>query len=236
MAFCGGYFLTADVERPKYVSADLLPPRVISLSDCICDFVPDSWAVAWAAMPAKDRAIEAKKHGIGAADLPSVTSWTTERMNSGQMGWPCVFHAASDARAFASRFLSTASTVRLLGVGLHADYVDRFLLDVVPGPTEGAPGVYQAISRRVQLESGSTELGWEVLCYEYGNFHSWLCNGLETKIAEVFGVKPNDVGLIQSAEDATTAAMYCGREDVGAEPGFWAPWLLVEYSLVETES
>ena len=41
----------------------------------------------------------------------------------------------------------------------------------------------------------------------------------------------NEDGFITSAPEASAAAEYCGRPDVGAEPGFWAPWLVVEYAL-----
>ena len=44
-------------------------------------------------------------------------------------------------------------------------------------------------------------------------------------------VKPGASGFIASARDAVAAAEYCGRDNVGAEPGFWAPWLVVDYAL-----
>jgi hypothetical protein len=36
-----GYYVTSYVPRPSYV-ADTLPERILSGSDCICSFVPDS--------------------------------------------------------------------------------------------------------------------------------------------------------------------------------------------------
>ena len=42
---------------------------------------------------------------------------------------------------------------------------------------------------------------------------------------------PNEAGFITSAPEASVAADYCGRQDVGPEPGFWGPWLVVEYAL-----
>lgn len=231
MTVCGGYFLTAAVERPAYVSSDLLPSRLLSLSDCICDFVPDLWAVEWTEVSPEDRAAEAQKRGITTAKLPELIGWTTQQINSGSLGWPCVFFSVGEARAFAERFIPRADGLKLLGIGLHASYVESFLADEIPKPSEGTPGVYKAISRRDGLESDGADLGWEVLCYEHGSFHSWLCNGLETEIAKKFEIKPNEVGFIASRDDASAAAEYCGREEVGAEPGLWAPWLVVEYSL-----
>jgi hypothetical protein len=231
MTVCGGYFLTRAVERPAYVSSDLLPPRILSLSHCICDFVPDLWAIEWVDYSPADRAAEAEKWGIQAADLSQVIEWITEQIDAGEFGWPCVFFSPHDARSFAQRFLPRSEGVRLLGIGLPATDVEQFLATAAPGPSEGVPGIDQAISSRAGLEEVGTALGWEVLCYEYGSFCSWLCNHLERDVAEQFGIRPNETGFIATAGDAVRAAEYCGREEVGAEPGFWAPWLVVEYDL-----
>jgi len=72
MTASGGYFLTTAVERPAYVSTDLLPPRLLSLSDCICDFVPDFWAIEWAKVSRENRIAEAQKRRVDAAELPEL--------------------------------------------------------------------------------------------------------------------------------------------------------------------
>jgi hypothetical protein len=227
----GGYFLTADVERPRYASAELLPARLLSLSACICSFTPDLWAVEWAKVSPDDRASEARKRGIEASQLPELIGWATQQINSGGLGWPCVFWSVADARRFADRFLRRADGLRLLGIGLPVSDVEHFLAEENPGPSVGIPGVYKAVGGRAALEPGGTELGWEVLCYDHGGFHSWLCNGLDTEAEARFRVRPNASGFITSADDARTVAEYCGREELGAEEGFWAPWLVVEYPL-----
>ncbi len=226
----GGYFLTRPTERPEQMAADLLPARLLSLSDCICDFIPDVWAIEWVNMEPQDRIAEAANFNVPPSLLQEVVNWTTERLNKGAFGWPCVFYTLRDAREFASQFLKVPD-LRLLGIALHGDRVDDFVSKHKPRSGQGEPGIYAAVSRRQAAEPRGAELGWEVLCYDYGGFHSWLCNGLETEVAREFGIRPGAVGLIDSASDALTAADYCGREDVGAEPGFWAPWLVTEYSL-----
>jgi len=230
MTVCGGYFVTRAVERPAYVSSDLLPPRIFSLSECICDFVPDVWAVEWARVSPEDRMTEASKVGIEAATLPEVISWATRQMNTGNIGWPRVFLASHDARAFATRFLPRDSASSCWESACPQALWNSSSPNRLLGRRWG-PGVYKAVSNRVGLESGGAVLGWEVLCYDYGGFHSWLCNGLEGDVAEKYGIRPNEAGFITSAPEASVAAEYCSRQDVGAEPGFWAPWLVVEYAL-----
>lgn len=236
MTVCGGYFITKAVERPAYVSSGLLPPRIVSLSECICDCVPDMWAIEWTGVSPEERTAKASKADIDAATLDQVISWTTQQMNAGTFGWPRVFFAIDDARVFAKRFLSPDGDFKLLGIGLPADVVEQFLVEENPGSSMGVPGVYKAVSTREGLASGGAALGWEVLCYDYGGFHSWLCNGLETVVAETYGIRPNEAGFITSAAESSAASEYCGREEVGAEQGFWAPWLVVEYALFPTRN
>lgn len=58
---------------------------------------------------------------------------------------------------------------------------------------------------------------------------SWLCNGLETVVAERLHVLPNSNGLIDTFDDAVTIVSHIARDDVDAEPGLWLPWLIVEH-------
>ncbi len=235
MVVCGGYFLTHSVTRPPHVAAELMPPDIVSLSECIGDFIPNVWAVDWTNASAEERALEAGKFGITEAALPEIVAWTTEQVNAGTLGWPCVFFSTGEARSFAQRFLQTSSNLRMLGIGLPEELVSEFFTSNRPEPSTEAPGIYKAIGRVAEIEAGGKELGWDLLCYNHGGYCSWLCNGLERDVAKDCGVKPNPAGFISSVADALKAAEYCAREDVGAEPGFWAPWLVVEFPNAEDE-
>jgi len=230
MNVAGGYFLTKTVSRPDYMSADLLPARLLSLSHCICDFIPDLWAIEWTKVDEEERAAEALKFGVAVSQCRDVVAWTTERINSGAFGWPHVFFSVQDAREFANRFLQP-DTGRLVGIALHGHFIDDFLSGESPAAGHGQPGIYTCVSRRLPVEPNGSELGWEILCYDHGGFHSWLCNGLEGEIAKMSGIRPGANGFLVEEGDALAAAQYCGRPEVAAEPGFWAPWLVMEYSL-----
>ncbi len=232
MIVSGGYFLTKDVRRPNSVAASLMPSRLLSMSSCICDFVPDVWAVEWADMEASERAVEALKFGLPATSVDSVVQWTTEHMHTESLGWPSVFFSVNGARAFAKEFLRDAEGLKLLGIGLHEECLEEFLSEEKTEPEQGTPGVYSAVDKRQPLEEGGSELGWEVLGYDFGDFHSWLCNSLENKVAKKCSIKPGERGFIESASDALSAAQFCRKKGSGAEPGYWAPWLVREYPLV----
>jgi hypothetical protein len=225
----GGYFLTKYTGRADCMSSDLLPPRIISASDCIVDIVPDAWAVEWAKYNAGQRKREAAKAGIPPDVLPQVIQWVTSRLDHSEIGWPVVFYSADVARHFARKFLPNDDEIVLIGVGLQRDLVNEFLEEEKPSTGHGVPGVYEALSRGESLEAGGEVLGFEVLGYEWGGFHSWLCNGLEVDGYREFKIRPNSHGFIATLEEAAMFAEYASREEVGAEPALWRPWLVVKY-------
>ncbi|HEU5171320.1 MAG TPA: hypothetical protein VFU46_12320 [Gemmatimonadales bacterium] len=73
-------------------------------------------------------------------------------------------------------------------------------------------------------------LGFEPLVFYHALGCSWLCNGLDRLVARDVGIRPNASGLLADADEAHRAVEYISRDDVGAEPGLWLPWLLVEHS------
>jgi hypothetical protein len=222
-----GYVVTRTFARPPYVSADLLPDAMVSMSDCLADFVPDVWTLEWTKTSESDRVQKAGAFGLSPVELLPLMAWCTAEFGR-VWGWPCVLYELGAARDLHRHFLSSATNLRLLGLALPEDLAPDFLEAAKPLPHEGATGLYTCVAANHQLESGGIPLGWEVLGFEYG-FHSWLCNGLERNVFREFGIRPAENGLIQSAADARQAADYCGLESVGAEPGIWLPWLIVEY-------
>jgi len=221
----GGYILTRRVARPAYV-AEFLPQRVLSASACICPSLPDNWSLLWKSIDAADREQEASEWG---ADLRDLDEWATQELAGGGIGWPNVIATLPGAQAFARRILPAPSEVVLLGVGLHESLVEQFELETTPRAGQAEPGVRSVLARREPLHAPGRRLGHEVLCYDWSAFHSWLCNGLEKSLAKL-GTATNGEGFIDDHSAAVAAAEYCARDDVGAEPGPWLPWLLVEYS------
>jgi hypothetical protein len=224
----GGYFLAKYLKRPDSMPADLLPDRILSASNCIAD-IPDAWAVKWANYKESDRREEAAKFGITPEILPQVIEWVTSGLESQLIGWPVVFYSLETARKFAQRFLPNDSDLALIGIGLLPQLATLLLREEKPPDNHGTPGIYEAIGQGISLEPGGEVLGFEVLGYEWGGFHSWLCNGLEVDSYREFNVRPNSHGFISDLEDACKSAQYASREEVGAEPALWQPWLVVKY-------
>lgn len=227
----GGYLLAKAQERWDYLSPDLIPDTLVSASRCIVWHVPDAWALEWASYEEEERRAEALGFGIVPEALPEVMEWTTARFDEGDIRWPGVFRTVPAATQFADSFLPLQEDTSLIGMGLAEDLVEEFLSGEAPGGTSSGSG--ELVRQHEGLQEDGEVLGYEVLDSEFGSFHSWLCNGLERDVSEALGIRPNDNGFIENAEEARSCAEYAAREEVEAEPVDWLPWLIVRYPLPE---
>lgn len=229
-----GYFVTRYVPRPSYFDAELLPEKILSACSCISEFIPDTWAIQWTSVPEGERQEKATSFQIASGRFELFIQWATSQFDN-TFGWPNVCFSLQTARTILSEFVTAEVEPIILGLGLHETLIDEFSVHATPpkSPPEfapiGASGVYLTIQNRLPLEPDGLPLGFELLAFQYGLDHSWLCNGLETDIHKKLQLKPNEHGFLDSFQDALRAAKYVQRDEVKAEPGLWLPWLIVKY-------
>lgn len=231
-----GYLLLRPMPRPSFSAQPLLPEEVISASQCICPQFPDTSTIGWV------RASEAaRSHALDAVGLPAerrddARAWATAEFGVA-FGWPGVFLTAAAALDARRRFFGEGSKLTVIGLGLPSRWLEEFI--AYASPPAPAPGFspqgesgYLLTAKRLEpLTAGSQRLGYELLDVEAGQIgHSWLCNGLETHCANTLSVRPGANGLIETLESAERCRDEIARDEVGAEPGLWLPWLLVEYT------
>jgi hypothetical protein len=229
-----GFMITRPVTRPSCFSADLLPERIVSLSRCISNFVPDTWCIEWTQDSRENRLEEARRFDLDAAGLARLTARVTPHFGT-SLGWPNTVFDHQLAVQLVEILLAGVPDVTLLELGLHSSLTKRFCREAEPPAQQpgfapnGRHGLYEAILKRRSLSEGGHVLGFEPLVIEDSLSHSWLCNRLETPVAEHLGIRPNSSGMIDTFEDACRCVEYISREDVGAEPGLWIPWLIIEH-------
>lgn len=229
-----GYLLLRPVARTSFFAAELVPPLITSASDCLCPRFPGVFAIDWSSTSEDARAEAFAKLGIPPADQPNARAWATLAFDN-DFGWPSVFYAVDAALEARRMFLSHAADARVIGVGVARDSLEGFLENAAPRAlTGGAPGgesgSFTTGSRRAPLAAGGRKLGFELLNVELGDLHhSWLCSHLENHFSTALGVRPNAEGLIDTLEDAQRCCEELSTGKVGAEPGPWLPFALIEY-------
>jgi hypothetical protein len=231
-----GFFITRLTARQPYMSAELLPEYILSASACISTFIPDTWCLEWTVNSPERRAEDAQAFELGFETLQRLTSWVTPQFDR-SFGWPNVILDLDIANRLVEVFLGHLDGVKVLEVGLHESFVATLCEQLEPPPQRpgfapnGRAGVYEAILRRRQLSARGHVLGFEPLVFDHTLSHSWLCNGLETVVADNLGIRPNTRGMIDVFEDACKCVEYISTDEVGAEPGLWLPCLLMEHTL-----
>lgn len=231
-----GYLIVRPMPRDSFFSAELVPDLIVSASACLCHQFPGPYAVDWCSDTEEKRAKDLAEFGIDPAHQPVARRWATESFGQ-SFGWPGTFYslrAATEARA---TLIPASVDVRVLGLGLHEARLDEFLRSAAPAPSaegsapNGETGSFTMAARRERLAAGRL-LGFELLNVEDGQVvHTWLCNKLETHCANALGIRPNAAGCIDTFEDAQRCCEEISRDEVGAEPGPWLPFALVDYEL-----
>jgi hypothetical protein len=79
--------------------------------------------------------------------------------------------------------------------------------------------------------------GFEVLGFDTGRFHSWLCYRLDTQALDKLGIRPGNGGLLTTLNDALRVADMAnsnhGTPDGTPEEVTWFPSLITEHDLDE---
>jgi hypothetical protein len=232
-----GFVVTRRVPRPDYNAPDLLPSLIVSASSDVATFFPDVWSIAWCGLEPAARRAEAAKLGIAPERVDGLVAAVTTRIaDAERYGWPNIAYTLEAAWEMA-RLAAPEGGLTVLELGLRASDVPALLEasappEQVPGTAPlGEPGVRIALRRDGAVLATGRPLGFEPLCFNVGLGCSWLCNGLEVAVARELGIRPNSSGLLSDPEESRRAVAYISRDDVGAEPGLWLPWLLLEHSL-----
>jgi hypothetical protein len=230
-----GYLLVNPVPRPAYASERLLPGELVSACDCICPQFPDTTSIDWVVAKEETRIEALDAVGLPPQRRSEARAWATNEFEMA-FGWPGVFYTAGRALETRQRFFGPESKIKVVGLALPSQYVDEFIAYASPPSLrpgfapQGESGYLRSVKGQQPLAPGAQRLGFELLDVEFGQIgHSWICNGLETHCEARLGVRPNSAGFIETLELAQRCLNEIVSGEVGAEPGLWLPWLLVEY-------
>lgn len=129
------------------------------------------------------------------------------------------FPTLAGARRVLSLLSSFVSGLELISVSFAGEH-DRAMRAAV----ERERG---SVSRTDEPESGEV-LGFDIVGYECGSFHSWLCNALHEDVEGSHSLRFNRYGLLENAwEEACAIA---GAIQGIGEPVVWTPCVIRRYA------
>jgi hypothetical protein len=224
----GGYFVARRTRRTSHMNPALLPERILTASACLVGLVPDTWALGWTHEGNEERRKAAVQFGLTDEALQGITTWATAAFDKGRMGFPNVLLKLEAALELRRMFLPEDAVV--FGIGLPQDLRASFMEYARVPDGMGVPGVVRAVEADASPAANGQPLGYDVLGWDVGSFHSYVCNGLESQFQSTFGVVPNAHGFYDSEEDARKCAAHANLDKTGAEPGLWLPWFVHAYA------
>jgi hypothetical protein len=219
----GGYYVLKAIPRPTGVS-EILPDHLLTMSNCFTTVLTDIIQLQWDEYDKVGKAIaeEAGEFGIAESHIPELVSWAKAQHNSNYL----VYSDVAPALELLHRFIIDRAT-HVVGIGLHQSLLESFESQLAKDVNQGL-GLLELVKERRPPSDGGNAVGFEPLGFEATKFHSWLCHYAPDEVHKRFGIRPNQLGLIDKLEDALRVNDYLLH--TGAEPAIWEPWLLLDYT------
>lgn len=235
--YSGGFFLVR-AGKTDLFEDNLLPPKVITLSPCIGGTFDSVWT--WGSLdeglPYINTRERVEAFGINLEQWDEIKTWCSTQQELEYLDIYGVFTTISSAREFINKFLADTTDLHLLEIGLPRELAtaDWFKRTQVNGESFG---IDKLISQKIPLSTDSEILGFEVLSYDYHNLgHTWLCSYLHRDMHKLYGIKPNQYGLIDDYNDAKKVYEWIAEDDMKgrrAEPEPYDFWLVISHPLTE---
>ena len=104
--------------------------------------------------------------------------------------------------------------LHVLAVGIASEDV-RAVLEDVAGSGPPAGDLPERLARAEPVPGGEV-LGFELVGYDTGTWHTWTClGGLVQDVGEAIGVRPGRWGLVQDEREARAAAEWLTASGLG---------------------
>ena len=226
--YSGGFFLIrAGHPGWKELDAELIPPKIVSLSNCM----NKKFNIIWTWIPEnKESAVE---FGIPESKWDELNSWCSEgyeeKINLGGM-----FTSKYVAQQFIKQFLPDTTDLYLIEAGLPK-YIKPLTWNEPATDDRPEEGIEKRISKKLSISQDGTILGFDVIGFEYNNLsHSWICTYIHRDMHELYGIKPNQYGLLDDYEDAKKVYEWIEQDEnklTRAEPIPYDFWLVVSHPL-----
>lgn len=228
--YCGGYFLAKRVHSlDKEVPFDEMPSSFISLSRCLTVILPDTWAIDWVVFDEKERKRKAREFGLSPYAMIKMIETVTRLFESDSIGWPGLFNDLDDCISLADKHFDNSEDIEVLGIGVHKSLSQKLISYEENSDYSSKNGIPSLVASKKALDQSGIKMGYEILGYDCGDFHSWICNSLQKDASLKFGIKVNDSGLVDNYKQALELSDYISLKGTGAEPGLWLPWAIVSY-------
>lgn len=213
-----GYYIIEPISKPNYIS--LCCEDILTPSHCICNLHPLLAASFWDHH--KNEQIKYQQTlRLSDEKFADMKKTVSILFNERKLDNDSRFIALSDMLSFYKNYLLRVPTLKLISIALEDIYRDCFFNEI-----RDTSNIFCPLNEQ---QFGGNLLGYDILGWDYGGFHTYLCNSLETKISAKFPLLVNKFGLIQNSYlEVKQFSEYIA--DMG-EPVLWLPFAVWEYPI-----
>ena len=255
----GGYYLIQGARPKSWMNESLLPPMLWSASRHICRKIPDSWILGWEKAKYEQKDVdkffetfgidlnqtresniqedqEEREHfkhilGLNNDQFLQLQKEFNQLVSEEEFGFPNIYFNLQLAQSFYLRYFYKVPNIRLISISLNKSHVPEFIREFDPSITVGESGVRKKLLQFQSIEPYAKPLGFDILGYDYADFHSLLCHSMEEEILNIYGLSFNQYGFFDSEEEILLLLKDVQSEKLGVEEGYWDSWLISEYEL-----
>ncbi len=229
--FVGGYYLVEMTPIRGGMNHDILPKNILSLSDCICNLHPLEFCLSWISSSKNDKEKYAKKLGINLEKFHELQVKTDNDFNANKYGFSEVFSDLECAKEYYNQYFNNIPNLKLVAIATTEKHRNLFIESSESmNIADDFHGIYKTFKNKNKniIDPTMKFLGHDILGFEYGSFHSYLCSSLENDFSEKLDIKFNPVGLIDELALAEKASDYANNPENHVEPALWQPWAVYE--------
>ncbi|MDH5507635.1 MAG: hypothetical protein OEZ02_10475 [Anaerolineae bacterium] len=227
--YFGGYYLIEGslVHEKIWMDQKILPPILYTPSNCICELYPNVACLGWVKQDRKTTKKFRNKLSLNKREFAALQNKVDKWFDEGKYGWGSLFLDLDAAKVFAKQYLGGIQNIKLIAIAASNKDRELFLEEEMPGNL-GTAGNYLALERGEVIDIKSGFRGYEILGFEMGSFHSFICYSLEKEFNHVLNLSLNQYGLLNNYDDACRASDYVLSPDSEVYPYLWQPWAIIE--------
>lgn len=204
-----GYYICEKVPPLRFIKN--FSQEIISVSNCIGELHPNwqNFAAAYGVRKAF-RASYQNKLKLTEEKFAEFIADFGDYISAKKLDTSSRFTFLSDAKYFREKYFANIDC-EIVGVSTDENSFDLLMSDI-----EETMG-YCCLNGETDTDNS---IGYDILGWDYGHFHSYLCNALQEEFPSL---KINETGLISNTfEETAEFALYANEHELG-EPVEWIP-------------
>lgn len=209
-----GYYIISPVSKSEYISLDC--EQILTVSSCISNPHPLLDGSFWMNHD-QDQKVYQKLLAISDNEFAELMQVVDDLYNSCRLDGDSRFLRFEDAKLFYKKYLYNMSGMRIIGIAIE-DNIRKELEEEIEGWVNAASSF--------ELQSIGDLIGYDILGWDYGGFHTYLCNSLDKEISKSYSLEVNSLGVIQNSYQQVKefAKMIDGK----GEPVLWLPFAVYD--------